>query len=76
MDYRVVFVIGAGMHRDFYEPVIGFCMALAAGLFDVGLIDGGLGRILFIDIMQGVGCMAADAVGCFLRAQSDQFAMD
>lgn len=76
MDDRVVFVFRSGVYGDLNEPTVGAGMALAACLFDIGFIDRGAGGILLIDIMQGIGSMATDAVSRFLRAQFDQFAMD
>lgn len=64
-----------GMDRNIYKRAICFFVALTTCFGDIVFINGGPGVVFFINIMQDIGGMAADAVGCFLGTQAHQLAV-
>ena len=62
-NYRVGFVPDFRVYRDPDKPAVCAFMTLPAGVRQVVFIDGGLGVVFFIYIMQGTGSVTAEAVG-------------
>jgi hypothetical protein len=72
MNNRVLVVLRAWMDGNLYKPAVCFFVALTARFRKVVFMNAGLIIVFFIDIMQGAGGMAANAIGCFLGAQPHQ----